>query len=55
MQLRIGDRVVEVEMVNGVPTIKAESEEIRHEDGSVDVVVHVPCFALGATGQKVGE
>jgi hypothetical protein len=55
MQLRIGDRVVDVEMVNGVPTIKADAEEIHHPDGHVDVVVHVPCFALGATEQKVGE
>jgi hypothetical protein len=52
MHLRIGDRVVDVEMVNGIPTIKADAEEIRHPDGRIDVIVHVPCFSLGATKER---
>jgi hypothetical protein len=54
MQLKIGNRVVEVEMVSGIPTIKADAEEIHYPDGHVDVVVHVPCFAIGVTEQRVG-
>ena len=42
MKVRIGDKVVEVE--NGV--IKATAEEIRREDGRVDVIVHVPCLQI---------
>jgi hypothetical protein len=54
MQLKMGNRVVGVEMVNGVPTIKATAEEIKHPDGHVDVIVHVPCMMLGTTQQPVG-
>lgn len=47
MQLKIGDKVVEAEVgPNGVPVIKATSEEIRHPDGRVDVIVHVPCLTI---------
>jgi hypothetical protein len=49
MQLRIGDKVVEVEMKNGVPVIQATVEEIRHPDGRQDVIVHVPCFKIGGS------
>jgi hypothetical protein len=48
MQLRIGDKLVEIEMRNGVPTVQATSEEIRHPDGRVDVIVHVPCLQIQA-------
>lgn len=44
--IRIGDKMVEVEMRNGVPTIMAKSEEIRHPDGRVDVIVRVPCLKI---------
>ena len=42
MQVRIGDKVVEVE--DGV--IKATAEEIPREDGGTDVIVHVPCLQI---------
>ena len=48
MQIRIGDKLVEVDESSGVPTIHATSEEIRHPDGRVDVVVHVPCLQIQA-------
>ena len=34
--------------INGqdVPIIKAETEEIRHSDGRVDIIVHVPCLKM---------
>jgi hypothetical protein len=31
---------------NGVPVIKATSEETRHPDGRVDVMIHVPCLNI---------
>ena len=36
--------------VNGkkVPVIKAESEEIRHEDGRIDVIIKVPILKMEA-------
>lgn len=51
MKVRIGDKLVESEdftIIDGkvVPVIKATSEEIRHPDGRVDVVVHVPCLQI---------
>lgn len=51
MRLRIGDKVVEVEMVNGVPVIRASAEEIKHPDGRQDVIVHVPCLQLIGNGK----
>lgn len=44
MKKRIGDKLVEVK--NGV--IEATAEEIRHPDGRVDVVIHVPCLQIQA-------
>ena len=44
MKVRIGDKVVEME--DGV--IKATAEEIHHENGRIDVVVHVPCLQITA-------
>jgi hypothetical protein len=49
MQLRIGNRVVEVDRIeNGVPVIKADSEEIKRPDGGTDIVIYVPCMSLTA-------
>ena len=48
MKIRIGDKMVEVE--NGV--IKATAEEIRHSDGRVDVIIHVPCLQIIAKNKK---
>jgi hypothetical protein len=50
MRLKIGDKVVEVEMKNGIPTVQATAEEIHREDGTIDVIVHVPCIQLSAKG-----
>lgn len=47
-KVRIGDKVVEVE--NGV--VKATVEKIRHPDGRVDVVVHVPCLQIVGKQKK---
>ena len=48
MKVRIGDKVVDVE--DGI--IKATAEEIRHPDGRIDVIVHVPCLQI--TAKKEG-
>ncbi len=44
MKVRIGNKLIEVK--KGV--IKATSEEIRHPDGRVDVIVSVPCLQIQA-------
>ena len=47
MKIKIGDKLVDVEVgPNGLPVIKATAEEIRHPDGRVDVIVHVPCLQI---------
>jgi len=46
MKMKIGDKMVEVDNSSGVPVIKATAEEIRHPDGRVDVVIHVPCLQI---------
>lgn len=46
MKLRIGDKIVEAEMKNGVPVVKATAKEIIHPDGRKDVVVHVPFLQI---------
>lgn len=48
MKIRIGDKIVEAK--DGV--VKATAEEIRHPDGRVDVVVHVPCLQIRAKNEK---
>ena len=49
MKLRIGDKVVDADLnEDGVPVIKTWSEEIKHDDGRVDVIVHVPCLQIQA-------
>lgn len=49
MKIRIGNKVVDAEPnAAGVPVIKTWSEEIKHEDGRVDVIVHVPCVRMQA-------
>jgi len=57
MKLRIGDKLVETDefqMIDGkkVPVIKATSEEIKHPDGRVDVIVHVPCLQIASKVNK---
>ncbi len=48
MKTRIGDKIVEIK--DGV--IKATAEEIRHPDGRIDVIVHVPCLQIKAEKKK---
>lgn len=50
MKVQIADKLVDVE--NGV--IKATAEEIRHPDGRVDVIVHVPCLQITSKIEKEG-
>lgn len=52
MKMKIGDKLVDAEMKNGIPVIKATSEEIRHPDGRVDVIVKVPCLRIASKVQK---
>ncbi len=48
MKIKIGNKVVEVDTVNGVPTIRGYAEEIKRPDGRQDVIVHVPCLCITA-------
>jgi len=52
MLIKIGDKVVEAEMKDGVPVIKATTEEIKHPDGRVDVIVHVPCLKIAGKKEE---
>ena len=47
--IKIRDKLVEVE--NG--KIKTAAEEIRHPDGRVDVIIHVPCQTIAAKKVEV--
>ena len=45
--LRLGNKLVEItEIEGGIPKLKTTSEEIKKEDGSVDVVVRVPYLKI---------
>ena len=49
--VKIGNKIVpvsEYKEVNGkkIPVIKAESEEIRHADGRIDVIIKVPILKM---------
>ena len=51
--VKIGNKVIPVsgyKEVNGkkVPVIKAESEEIRHPDGRIDIIIKVPILKMEA-------
>lgn len=45
MKIRIGNKLVEADASG---TIKATIEEIKHPDGRIDIVVHVPCQTIAA-------
>lgn len=52
MKVRIGNRLVEAEMKNGKPVIKAITEEIKRPDGRVDIVVRIPCLNIQAKREE---
>ena len=53
MKVRIGDKIVECELnEQGVPVVKAKCETIKREDGTQDVIVHVPCLQIAAKANK---
>ncbi len=45
MKIRIGDKLVEADASG---KIKATTEEVRHPDGHIDVIIHVPCLQIAA-------
>lgn len=45
-QIKIGDKIVEIDDSSGAPVIYATAEEIKRPDGSQDVIVHVPCLTI---------
>ena len=46
MQMKFGDKVVEVDMKDGIPQIKAQCRQIKYPDGRIDVVCEVPCLQV---------
>ncbi len=50
MKIKIGDKLVEADASG---KIKAITEEIRHPDGHVDVVVSIPCLQIQAKKVEV--
>ncbi len=50
MRIRIDDKLVEADASG---KIKATAEEIRHPDGHVDVVIHIPCLQIQAKKVEV--
>lgn len=52
--IKIGNKVVPISGygANGVPIIKATSEEIKHPDGRIDVIIKVPCMELNAKKEE---
>lgn len=50
MKIKIGNKLVEADASG---KIKATAEEIRHSDGRVDVVIHVPCLEIQAKKVEV--
>ena len=54
MKIRIGDRLVEAEIKDGIPVIKAWAEEIKNPDGSQDVIIHVNSLKIqgGNNGER---
>ena len=51
--IRINDKLVEVDTSSGVPVIKATTEEIRHPDGRVDILIHIPCMQIAGNLKKM--
>lgn len=48
MKMKFGNKIVDVDTSLGVPTIKARVEEVRHSDGRIDQIVHVPCLTIAS-------
>jgi hypothetical protein len=56
--LKIGDKVVSIEEFKKIgektiPVLKAVSEEITNPDGSVDVIVKVPCLQIRSKTEEI--
>ena len=51
--IKIGGRLVPVTLKNGLPSIKCESEEIKHSDGRIDVIVKVPWLSLQSKTEEI--
>jgi hypothetical protein len=51
--IKIGNKLVQVDHLDtaGKPVIKATAEEIKHPDGHVDVIVHVPCLQIASANK----
>jgi hypothetical protein len=55
MQIQIGDKILDIDRFeNGIPVIKCLSEVIKHEDGSQDCIVNVPCLNLSDKQGNIG-
>ena len=51
--IRFKDKMILAKVgANGVPVIKATTEEIKRPNGRVDVVVHVPCLKIIGKGKE---
>ena len=50
MKIRIGDKLVEADASG---KIKVTTEEVRHPDGRIDVIVHIPCLQIQAKKVEV--
>ena len=48
--LRVKDKLVEIDRFDesGKPIISARSQEVRHDDGRVDMTIIVPCLQIAA-------
>ncbi len=56
--LKVNGKIVPVsgyKQMNGqsVPVIKAETEEIKHSDGRVDIIVKVPYMELNSKQEEI--
>ena len=52
--VRVGDKLVECEFVNGQPVAKSISKITKHADGRQDVTVTVPCLQITAKSRYRG-
>jgi len=53
MWVRLGDKLVEAEMHDNTFKIKSKIKRVKRPDGTVNVVVQVPCLQI--SGNKKGE
>ncbi len=53
--LKIGDKIVKAQIINGVPTVKCTTRNVPNANGGTDCIIDVPCLNIHEQQLPIGE